>query len=270
MSAQSTECSSTIVLKFGGSVLRGAADVATAAAEVLRWRVWGHRVIAVCSAFEGTTDRLLREVRDDADPAARALLLATGEFTTAALLALRLGPGARVLTPHEIGLRTDGGGDDANPIAVDGEALGRCPIAVVPGFIGVAGDGSYTLLSRGGSDLTAIFIAASLGARCRLIKDVDGLYDRDPKTEGDTPARCYDTLSYGTALGLDGRIVQHKAVRFARDHGCCFELAALGSVGATVVGDLPDALAGDVDGRERAVQVAAARQRSAGELSHVA
>lgn len=251
---------STIVLKFGGSVLRSPADIDAAAAEIVRWRAVCDRVIAVCSAFEGVTDLLLRNVPADATAGARAMLLATGEFTTAALLALRLGPSAWLLSPHQLGLATSDGGADADPVAINADAFDNCCVAVVPGFIGVDAEGGYTLLGRGGSDLTAIFIAATLGARCRLIKDVDGLYDRDPKAAGHEPARRFATLSYRRALALDGSIVQHKAVRFARDHGCEFEVAAIGRDDATVVGELRDAFAApSVASAALAAEVAHAR-----------
>jgi homoserine dehydrogenase len=131
---------------------------------------------------------------------------------------------------------------DANPISVDcaavRRALAAAPVVVVPGFVGVDAHRQFTLLGRGGSDLTALFLAHQLGAsRCRLIKDVDGLYDRDPALELPGPAaRRYESLTWDGALELDGKIVQHKAVRFARDRGLEFEVGAFGSESATRVG----------------------------------
>lgn len=239
------------VLKFGGSVLRDEADLATAVAEIGRWLERGGRVVTVVSAFDGTTDRLLSQARGyvpkaEQDAAATALLLATGELTTASLLTLalhRAGVSATVLNPSAIDLRTDGRGVDANPISVDAEvlrrALARTPVVVVPGFVGVDDQRQFTLLGRGGSDLTALFLAHELGAgRCRLIKDVDGLYDRDPAVPSHVPARRYAALSWDGALGLDGRIIQHKAVRFARERGLGFEVGSFGRADATCVGSL--------------------------------
>jgi homoserine dehydrogenase len=240
------------VLKFGGSVLRNEADLATAVAEIQRWLERDGRVVAVVSAFDGTTDRLLSQAREyvpqaergiEADAAATALLLATGELTTASLLTLalhRAGVGATVLSPCAIDLRTDGRGVDANPVAVDADAirraLARTPVVVVPGFIGVDDSRQFTLLGRGGSDLTALFLANELGAgRCRLIKDVDGLYDRDPALPG-PKAKRYETLSWDGALELDGKIIQHKAVRLAKDRALEFEVGAFGKTEATRVG----------------------------------
>lgn len=222
-------------------MLRGEDDLAAGVHEVYRWLRQGRRVVAVVSAFEGTTDALVAKARSYSDAPsgdAHALLLSTGECTTAALLCLalaRAGVPARVLGPHALGLRTRGEGTDADPAAIDLPALQRAlsdaPVVVVPGFIGAGADGNVTLLGRGGSDLTALFIAAELqrevghDVQCRLIKDVDGLYDRDPKAAGPA-ARRYRTLSWNDALALDGGIVQNKAVRLARERGLAFEVAA--------------------------------------------
>lgn len=234
-----------IVLKFGGSVLRDESDLTLGVREIVRWRQRGHRVVAVVSAFEGTTDALLaraRAVSPDADADATAMLLATGELTTASLLTLALTQASVpswVLGPHAIGLRTRGLAADAEPASINTaairDALHDRGVVVVPGFVGVGERGNFTLLGRGGSDLTALFIAAELGAACRLIKDVDGLYDRDPALPG-PPAARYAALPWAGALALDGGIVQHKAVRLARDRGLAFEVGAFGRDDVTTVG----------------------------------
>jgi len=237
----------TIVLKFGGSVLRSRESLAPVAAKIERFTAQGLRVIAVVSALEGTTDDLLAQARlmqDEPEESALALFLATGEFTSAALLSLTLasrGVRAPVQGPHAIGLRTKGSGADTNPASVDAwtltRALDASRVIVVPGFVGVGPAREYTLLGRGGSDLSALFIAAQLGARCRLVKDVAGLYERDPATPGPRPRR-FRTLGWGDALGLDGRIVQHKAVRFAQRERQAFEVSTLGRDDASHVGAL--------------------------------
>jgi len=233
---------STIVLKFGGSVLLDELHVRAAAEEVARFAREGHRVVAVVSALEGTTDSLLRY---GAKPHefATALLLATGELTSAALLGLALDTlGVRVetLDAAAIGLRTEGDPLDASPLSLDVAAvhgaLARARAIVVPGFVGKDEHQRTTLLGRGGSDLTALFIAQQLGAACRLVKDVDGLYEWDPARPGPEPRR-YATLSWEGALGLDGTIVQHKAVRWARDHGLAFEVGSLGARHVSRVAD---------------------------------
>lgn len=234
-------------------MLRGEDDLAAGVHEVYRWLRQGRRVVVVVSAFEGTTDALVARARGYTDAPsgdAHALLLSTGECTTAALLCLalaRAGVPARVLGPHALGLRTRGEGTDADPASIDLVALQRAlreaPVVLVPGFIGAGADGNVTLLGRGGSDLTALFIAAELrheagrDVQCRLIKDVDGLYDRDPKAAGPA-ARRYQTLSWNDALALDGGIVQHKAVRLARERGLLFEVAAFQREDCSRVGAL--------------------------------
>ncbi|GMV27492.1 MAG: hypothetical protein AMXMBFR58_35230 [Phycisphaerae bacterium] len=214
--------------------------------EAYRWLRAGSRVVVVVSAFEGTTDRLLSQARsysENADDKACALLLATGEFTTASLLALafaRAGVKAQVLGPQAIGLRTRGQGTNADPASVDRRvidcALEQSPVVIIPGFVGVDEINQFTLLGRGGSDLTALFLAAELGAtRCRLIKDVDGLYDRDPALPG-PPARRFRSVSWETALTLDGGVIQHKAVLLARARGLSIEVGSFQRSDVTLVG----------------------------------
>lgn len=238
------------VLKFGGSVLLSEQSLSAAVQEVYRWVRRGHRVIAVVSALNGVTDRLLEQAKrfgPEPDPTAQAALLATGEAATVALLGLaldRAGIPANVLDHTEIGLIAEGSVLDANPIRIDRtrveSALEARPVAVVPGFVGRLEDGRTALLGRGGSDLTAVFIAQQLGAaQCRLIKDVDGLYERDPAKPG-LPPRRFEAITFARALQLDGRVLQHKAVRAARDHGTNFEVCAPSSSFGTAVG-------GDVD-----------------------
>ena len=236
------------VLKFGGSVLRDEHDLSRGVHEIYRWLRLGRRVVAVVSAFEGTTDALLSRANAISQTGctdARTMLLATGELTTASLLALaldRAGIPAGVLGPHSLGLRTKGSGADADPASIDlatlRAALDAVRVIVVPGFVGVGDRQQLTLLGRGGSDLTALFIASELGnTHCRLIKDVDGLYDRDPAIASSTPARRYRSLSWDGALALDGGIVQHKAVRLCRERGLAFEVGSFNREDVSSVGD---------------------------------
>lgn len=235
-----------IVLKFGGSVLRDELHVRAVAEEVARYVHRGSRVVAVVSAIEGTTDALLARAESYAanpNPFATAQLLATGELASAALLGLALdsiGVRAETLDAASAGFRTEGEPLDASPVAVDlpgvVEALGRARAVVVPGFVGRDERGRTTVLGRGGSDLTALFLAQRLGAACRLVKDVDGLYEWDPSLPGDPPRR-FATLPWDEALALDGTIVQHKAVRWAREHRLPFEVGSLGATEASQVGD---------------------------------
>lgn len=234
-----------IVLKFGGSVLTREQDLADATHEIYRWVREGWRVIAVVSALGKTTDRLLAQGHlygVAPDPASLAALVATGELTSAALLGLALGKAgipAEVLDAARLALQTQGPVLDSEPVDVDiaeiRRTLDRVPAIVVPGFLGRDVNGRTTLLGRGGSDFTALFLAQRLNARCRLVKDVKGLYERDPAKPGPI-ARRFRALSWDDALKLDGRIVQHKGVRFARDHGLEFEVGAINGADVTTVG----------------------------------
>ena len=125
--------------------------------------------------------------------------------------------------------------------------LARTGLAVVPGFVAVDASGNTVLLGRGGSDLTALFLAQRLRASCRLVKDVDGLFAVDPvRSRG---ARRVATADYRELLALGGRLVQQKAVSFAAQHDLGFEIGALGSDAATRIGPLRAGSRLDDDGR---------------------
>ncbi len=245
------------VLKFGSSVLPDERALPRAAAEIGRWTRRGFRVIAVVSALGETTDRLIaRGVSLSGggrpDDIAFASLQALGEAETVALLGLvlsRSGIPSNTADAATIGLRTGGPTLDATTESVEVSAVWRLladrPVLVVPGFVGRDELGRATLLGRGGSDLTALFLADRVGAeRCVLFKDVDGLYERDPSA--DHGARRFVAVSWEDVLRLDEGIVQHKAVRFARERRLAFNVACLGRDSGTLVGPGPTALAREV------------------------
>jgi homoserine dehydrogenase len=227
-----------VVLKFGSSVLRTADDLPGVVEEILRHREGSNRVIAVVSAIGKTTEVLLKQARElcaDPEPWATAELLATGERISAALLGIALDRGGartRVVNPREIGLEVKGEPLDGEPIAVNlnhvEELFREYPILVVPGFFGTDKTGRTQLLGRGGSDLTAAFLAVALGARCRLIKDVDGVYESDPADKASHPRRFAD-LNYADALHVAGKLIQSKAVEYIRTHRAICEVASLAS-----------------------------------------
>jgi homoserine dehydrogenase len=234
-----------IVLKFGGSVLRREPDYSWAVHEIYRWRRQGYGVVAVVSAMAGATERLLGQADSYGGTAsAVANLVATGELTSAALMGLaldRAGIPAKLLGVDRIGLVTKGPAMDAVPVAVNTaiirRALSKTGVAVIPGFAGHDRDGRTTLLGRGGSDLTAFFLAQRLRpCRCRLIKDVAGIYDLKPAGAGQT-GNCFRTLHWDELLALGARIVQAKAVTWARAHKLPFEVAAASRCLGTVVGE---------------------------------
>ena len=236
----------TIVLKFGGSVLASEASLPLAVHEIYRWRREGWRVVAVVSALAGRTDELLARASTlfaRATGHATAALAACGELESAALLGVlldRAGMPASVITPAAAQLRAEGDPLDSSPTSVDSALLSRAldahGVIVVPGFVALDSLGRTVLLGRGGSDLTALFLAAELSARrCRLVKDVPALFERDPSLPGPPPRR-YETASWAHALNTDGTIVQHKATRFAQSRNLRFELASLNSDLPSVIG----------------------------------
>jgi homoserine dehydrogenase len=254
--------SETIVcLKFGSSVLRSAADLPWCVQEIYAHLRRGERVVAVVSAFGGVTDALYARAREHgADEQATAALVATGEQEAAALLALaldRCGVPARLFAPSQVRLRTRGPVLDAEPAEVATQpfvdALAERPVVVFPGFCGLGDDGHTTLLGRGGSDLTALFLAERLAARCVLVKDVDGLYERDPALPGPAPSR-FERLTWEDALRVGGKVVQPKTLRAARLHGRAVEIRAIGAPHGTVVGPHPARLA--APGAPRRLKVA--------------
>lgn len=236
-----------IVLKFGSSVLHSQAQLPTAVHEIYRWYRAGWRVVAIVSAIGNTTETLLSAARGlacEPQPNATAELLATGERHSAALLGIALdrsGIKARVVDPREIKLTTVGSALDSEPVAVDRTCvetlLNESPVIVVPGFFGYAETGRLQLLGRGGSDLSAVYLANAIGAsRCRLVKDVDGVYERDPALPSSTPSRRFASMDYAEALERAGQLIQPKAVRFLERHAASAEVAAIASPYESSVG----------------------------------
>jgi len=241
-----------IVLKFGSSVLRTENDLPAAVHEIYRWWREGFQVVAVVSALGNTTDELNRRAQvacDEPNDELVAALLATGEAASSALMGLalnRAGIPATVLDAEQAGLTTDGPVLDSNLTSVDTasllEALSN-RVVVLPGFVGRGRSGKTTLLGRGGSDLTALFLAQRIGAACRLIKDVNGLYTSDPNARSGSSVARYVRVSYATAARVGGALVQLKAVEFAERHRLRFTVSSVGSDRATEVGPHADLVA---------------------------
>ncbi len=253
-----------VVLKFGSSVLRSEDDLPSVVHEIYRFWRQGTQVLAVVSAFGDTTDQLLRSAENictKPEESALAALLATGETTASALLGIalqRAGIPAKVLDPVEAGLRTSGPGLDAELVAVNRSKLLaelKDAIVVLPGFAGRDDHGRTALLGRGGSDLSALFLAGQLGGHCFLIKDVDGLYTSDPARKEGVPARRFAKASYETACRVGEVVVQPKAVRFAASRNLSFTVTAIASPHSTEVGPNGDELA-QIDGSYSPLRVA--------------
>ncbi len=241
---------SIVVLKFGSSVLQTEAHLPQAIDEIYReWRE-GRRVIAVVSAFAGVTDQRFAQTRAiTSDPHEQAAWVAGGEEESGNKLAAALvanGVSARYVDARVAGLRAHGEPHESTPVSLNASHLREClhehAVLVVPGFIAQDIQGRTVLLGRGGSDLTALFLAKSLEARCRLIKDVDGVYESDPAVL-ENHAQRFNRLSWRTALEIGGRIIQPRALQFAQSHGQSFEVACVGSNLSTLVDAGPDDIA---------------------------
>ncbi|MEL7486072.1 MAG: homoserine dehydrogenase, partial [Pseudomonadota bacterium] len=144
------------------------------------------------------------------------------------------------LNARDLSFRAVGGPYDAAPHSIDEamlrDALSRFDVVIVPGFVAIGAAGRAVLLDRGGSDLTAVAIAAALGVeQVELIKDVDGVYDRDPATHAGE-AKRYSAINYEEALNVAGALVQSRAIEEARERGVEINVAQTGAREHTVIG----------------------------------
>ncbi len=220
-----------VVQKFGGSSVGDAARIGAVARRLIAGKERGDRVVAVVSAMGDVTDELLdlaRQVSHDPPEREMDMLLATGEQVTIALLAMAihsLGHDAVSLTGQQAGIMTDSGHTKARIQEVGAgrvlEALDAGKIVIVAGFQGISDEGEITTLGRGGSDTTAVAIAAGVGADvCEIYTDVDGVYTADPRIV--PTARKIDEVSYEEMLEMaatGARVLQLRSVEFARNHG---------------------------------------------------
>lgn len=237
---------SLIVLKFGGSVLIDTGSIVTAVNEVSRFLNAHDRILAVVSAFRGGTDALERTALGlCADPAPETLAyyMGLGELRAAGELALGLqgaGIPATVRLPWDVSLVSSGSPLDATPVSVSRQAFADAfathRVVVFPGFVSRGEDGRPHVLGRGGSDLTAVYLASELRAdRCVLLKDTPGVFELDPVHAG-WSVRRYRTLSWDDAARLGGRVMPASTVAFARSRRMTFEVTAIGEPRTTVVG----------------------------------
>lgn len=234
-----------IVLKLGSSVLADLAGIRVAARRITERVSRGHRFICVVSAVGDTTDALLRDARalnGTAPAISLAALLATGEDAAAALLSIALdgeGVKSRIARAGTFRLLTAGSRLDARPIGLNRSWLLRSieavPVVIVPGFVGVCGKGRPSVLGRGGSDLSALFIAHELGLdECHLVKDVPGLFTWDPNDTTRPPPDRLQVASWSDAVRLGRQLVQPKAVQFAEQRNQRFRIVDLRGYGTTV------------------------------------
>jgi len=225
-----------IVQKYGGTSVGSTDRIKNVAARVAAYHARGDRLVVVVSAMSGVTDNLIRMARDIMPiPTERELdmLLATGEQTTIALTAMALhalGIPAVSLTGAQAGIVTDGVHTKAkikniSPKHVH-ELLDLGKVVIVAGFQGQTQEGQITTLGRGGSDLTAIALAAALKADlCQIFTDVDGVYTADPRLVPD--AKKLEEVSYDELLelaSLGAKVMQSRSVEFAKKFGVVFEV----------------------------------------------
>lgn len=216
-----------IVQKYGGTSVGTAERIMAVAQKVARQRAAGHDMIVVVSAMSGETDRLLKLAMSmHSEPPARELdvLLATGEQTTIALLSMalaHLGVAARSYTGSQVHIRTDNAHGKARILDIDAkrvrEDLRQGRVVVVAGFQGVDREGNITTLGRGGSDTTAVAMAAAVHAdECQIYTDVDGVYTTDPRIV--PQARRLDRITDEEMLemaSLGAKVLQLRSVEFA-------------------------------------------------------
>ena len=220
-----------IVQKYGGSSVGDVERIRRVAERVAARRAEGHQMVVVVSAMGDTTDELLELARKiSSDPPRRELdmLLTCGERVSMALLSMalhQLGVPAISFTGSQSGIITDDNHSGARilevrPVRIR-EELGRGKVVIVAGFQGVSRQREVTTLGRGGSDTTAVALAAALGAEvCELLSDVDGVYSADPRVVPE--ARKLERLDYDTMQEMaaaGARVLNAQAVEFARAAG---------------------------------------------------
>ncbi|NOW47227.1 aspartate kinase [Novosphingobium sp. SG751A] len=216
-----------IVMKFGGTSMAGTERIRRVAGIVRRQQEAGHEVAVVVSAMSGETDRLVnfcREANALYDPAEYDVVVASGEQVTSGLLALTLqsiGAKARSWLGWQLPIRTDDAHAKARIEAIDTDeilaSMARGEIAVIPGFQGLTADNRITTLGRGGSDTSAVAVAAALKAdRCDIYTDVDGVYTTDPRIVA--KARKLKNVTYEEMLELasvGSKVLQTRSVSLA-------------------------------------------------------
>ena len=219
-----------IVQKFGGTSVGSPERIAAVAERVIKARQQGHDVVVVVSAMSGETDRLLglaRSIADRPQPRELDVLLSTGEQVTIALTAMALEKRecpAVSYTGAQVRILTDSAHNKARIVDIDDanihRDLGRGRVVVIAGFQGVDEKGNITTLGRGGSDTTAVAIAAAIRAdECQIYTDVDGVYTSDPRVV--PAAHRLDRVTFEEMLemaSLGAKVLQIRSVEFARKY----------------------------------------------------
>ncbi|MCR6656655.1 MAG: aspartate kinase [Opitutus sp.] len=225
-----------IVQKYGGTSVGDVERIKKVAERIKATRDEGNEVVVVVSARSGVTNELIARAKAVCDqPSERELdmLLATGEQETIALTAMALhgiGVAAVSYTGAQAGILTDKAHTKAKITTINAQPIDRDlkagKVVIVAGFQGINNDGQITTLGRGGSDLTAIALAAAVKAdKCEIYTDVDGVYTADPRVV--KTARKLEEISYDEMLELassGSKVMQSRSVEFASKYGVVFEV----------------------------------------------
>jgi aspartate kinase len=220
-----------IVQKYGGTSVGDVDRIKNVARRVTEARAAGHDVIVVVSAMAGETDRLIglaHKIAERPDERELDVILATGEQVSIGLLSLAiqgLGFRARSFTGGQVRIQTDDAHTKARIVSIDAERVRQAvrdgEIAIVAGFQGVNVEDEITTLGRGGSDLTAVAMAAAVSADvCEIFTDVDGVYTTDPNIVPEArklPRVSYDEMLEMASLGA--KVLQTRSVEYAKNYG---------------------------------------------------
>src|SRR5437879_1100113 len=216
-----------IVQKFGGTSVGTTERIKAVAGRISAFKAAGHQLVVVVSAMSGETNRLIalaKEVQAEPDPREYDVVVSTGEQVTIGLLCMALlerGVKARSYTGGQVSILTDSSHTKERIRKIDEERmradLAEGRLVVVAGYQGVDGEGNVTTLGRGGSDTSAVALAAALQAdECQIFTDVDGVYTTDPRIVPE--ARRLRTISFEEMLEMAGagsKVLQIRSVEFA-------------------------------------------------------
>jgi aspartate kinase len=219
-----------IVHKYGGTSMGSTERIKNVARRVAKWHDAGHQIVVVPSAMSGETNRLLglaKEINADPDPRELDMLASTGEQASVALLAIALqsiGKEAVSYTGWQVPIITDSAYTKSRIQSIDDvkvkKDLDAGKVVVITGFQGMDADGNITTLGRGGSDTSAVAVAAALkAAECLIYTDVDGVYTTDPRVVSE--ARRLKTVTFEEMLemaSLGSKVLQIRSVEFAGNY----------------------------------------------------
>src|SRR6266571_5172661 len=242
-----------IVQKFGGTSVGTTERIKAVAGRISAFKAAGHQLVVVVSAMSGETNRLIalaKEVQTEPDPREYDVVVSTGEQVTIGLLCMALlerGVNARSYTGGQVSILTDSAHTKARIRKIDEERmradLAEGRLVVVAGFQGVDAEGNVTTLGRGGSDTTAVALAAALKAdECQIYTDVDGVYTTDPRIVPE--ARRLKSVTFEEMLemaSLGSKILQIRSVEFAGKYKVPLGVLDRPGIAYAILGPISDA-----------------------------